>query len=66
MGARAPCETHDLHYFADTTLVHLAWRESLATVFTIDHDDFETYRIEGKKRFRILPDRLAASRLTPR
>ena len=42
---------------ADATLVHLARRESLSTVFTIDHDDFETYRIEGRKRFRILPAR---------
>jgi predicted nucleic acid-binding protein len=44
--------------FADATLVHLARRESLTTIFTVDHDDFETYRIEGKKRFRIVPDRL--------
>jgi len=43
--------------FADATLVHLARRESLATIFTIDHDDFETYRIEGRRRFRIVPDR---------
>ena len=43
--------------FADATLVHLAQRESLSTVFTIDHNDFETYRIGGRKRFRILPAR---------
>ena len=43
--------------FADATLVHLAGRESLSTVFTIDHDDFETYRIDGRRRFRIVPDR---------
>lgn len=43
--------------FADATLVQIARRENLATVFTIDHDDFETYRIVGKRRFRILPDR---------
>jgi predicted nucleic acid-binding protein len=43
--------------FADATLVHLARREELVTVFTIDHDDFETYRIEGKRRFRIVPGR---------
>ena len=43
--------------FADATLVHLARREELITVFTIDHDDFETYRIEGKRRFRIVPGR---------
>jgi predicted nucleic acid-binding protein len=41
--------------FADATLVHLAARESLSTVFTVDQDDFQTYRIGTKKRFRILP-----------
>jgi len=48
--------------FADATLVHLARRESLSTIFTIDHDDFETYRIEGRRRFRIVPDRAGPSR----
>lgn len=43
--------------FADATLVHLARRESLTTIFTVDHNDFETYRIEGRKRFRIVPER---------
>ncbi len=43
--------------FADATLVHLARRESLSTVFTVDFDDFETYRIEGRKRFSIIPQR---------
>ena len=43
--------------FADATLVHLAQRESLRTVFTIDNDDFKTYRIEGRRRFRIVPGR---------
>ncbi|HEX5758389.1 MAG TPA: PIN domain-containing protein [Thermoanaerobaculia bacterium] len=42
--------------FADATLVHLARREDLATILTID-DDFETYRIDGKRRFRIVPGR---------
>jgi len=42
---------------ADAALVHIASRESIHTVFTIDHDDFETYRISGRKRFRILPSR---------
>jgi predicted nucleic acid-binding protein len=41
--------------FADATLVHLARRESLSTIFTVDHADFETYRIEGRRRFRVLP-----------
>jgi predicted nucleic acid-binding protein len=48
--------------FADATLVRLAQRESLTEIFTIDHDDFETYRIEGRRRFRLVPDRRA---LTP-
>ena len=41
--------------FADATLVHLAKREQLTTVFTVDLADFETYRIEGRRRFRVLP-----------
>ena len=36
--------------------VYLAKRESLATVFTVDHANFETYRIEGHRRFRVLPE----------
>ena len=43
--------------FADATLVHVAEREDLSTIFTIDHDDFETYRIGQRRRFRILPER---------
>jgi len=43
--------------FADATLVHLAARESLSVILTVDHDDFETYRIGGKKRFMVLPAR---------
>ena len=41
--------------FADATLVHLAKRESLSTVFSVDRGDFETYRIDGRRRFRVLP-----------
>ncbi len=41
--------------FADATLVFLAKRESLYTILTVDHADFATYRIEGKRRFRVLP-----------
>jgi len=41
--------------FADATIVHLAKRESLSTVFTVDFGDFETYRIDGRRRFRVLP-----------
>jgi hypothetical protein len=43
--------------FADATLVHVAKRESLITILTIDHDDFETYRIGRRQRFQILPER---------
>jgi predicted nucleic acid-binding protein len=42
--------------FADATLVYLARRESLTTILTIDRADFETYRIEGKRKFRIFPN----------
>ena len=45
--------------FADATLVHLAARESLSVILTVDHDDFETYRIGGRKRFTVLPAREA-------
>jgi predicted nucleic acid-binding protein len=41
--------------FADATLVYLAKRESLSAILTVDHADFATYRIEGKRQFRILP-----------
>jgi len=41
--------------FADATLVYLAKREEVTTIFTIDHADFETYRISGHRRFRIFP-----------
>jgi uncharacterized protein len=43
--------------FADATLVYLARRERLSMILTVDHADFNTYRIEGRKRFRILPVR---------
>lgn len=43
--------------FADAALVHLAQWESLQSVLTIDFDDFETYRIDRRKRFRIFPSR---------
>ena len=43
--------------FADATLVHVAEREGLKTILTIDHADFETYRIGRNAKFRILPAR---------
>ncbi len=50
--SRYPNRPMDL---ADATLVHLAKRERLATVFTVDRAAFDTYRIEGRRRFRVLP-----------
>jgi predicted nucleic acid-binding protein len=41
--------------FAGATLVYLAKREGLSTIFTVNHTDFDTYRIEGRRRFRVLP-----------
>jgi predicted nucleic acid-binding protein len=43
--------------FADATLVYLASRESITTILTVDHSDFETYRIDGRRKFRIVPGR---------
>jgi uncharacterized protein len=43
--------------FADATLVHVAEREGLRTILTVDHSDFETYRIGRGAKFRILPAR---------
>jgi predicted nucleic acid-binding protein len=46
----------DIHpQFADATLVYLANREKIDTIFTLDRRDFSIYRI-GRKRFRIVPD----------
>lgn len=44
--------------FADATLVHLAERLSTDIVFTIDHNDFETFRVHGRP-FQISPARSA-------
>jgi predicted nucleic acid-binding protein len=41
--------------FADATLVYLAKRESLSTIFTVNHANFETYRIDGRRRVQVLP-----------
>jgi len=41
--------------FADATLVYLAKREALSTIFTVDHADFDAYRMEARRRFRVLP-----------
>jgi len=41
--------------FADGALVYLARRESISTILTVDHSDFQTYCIEGRRKFRVLP-----------
>jgi predicted nucleic acid-binding protein len=41
---------------ADATLVHLAQRENLETVFTLDRRDFSVLRGRANRPFRLLPD----------
>jgi len=40
---------------ADAALVHLAERERLDTVFTLDRRDFSVYRFSGNLSFHLLP-----------
>jgi predicted nucleic acid-binding protein len=42
--------------FADGALVHLASRERIQAVFTLDHRHFRLFRHSGRKVFRLLPD----------
>jgi len=42
--------------FADATLVHLANREDIRTIFTLDRRDFSVYRTARKRVFQILPE----------
>ena len=41
--------------FADATLVYLAHRDNIETIFTLDQRDFLVYRTARKKPFRLLP-----------
>ena len=41
---------------ADLTLVYLAQREDLETIFTLDRRDFSVFRKKGKSGFRLLPE----------
>ena len=41
--------------FADACLVHLAEREGIDTIFTLDRRDFSIYRTKRGKSFRLLP-----------
>lgn len=40
---------------ADASLVRVAERDGIATVFTVDRRDFSVYRIYGRRRFEIVP-----------
>jgi hypothetical protein len=42
---------------ADATLVHLAARDGLDTIFTLDQRDFSVYRLPKGRVFQILPSR---------
>jgi predicted nucleic acid-binding protein len=41
---------------ADSALVHLAGREGINTIFTLDRRDFSTYRTSRRRSFHILPE----------
>ena len=41
---------------ADATLVYLAEREGIETIFTLDRRDFSVYRTTRGRRFRLVPD----------
>jgi predicted nucleic acid-binding protein len=43
--------------FADATLVHVANREGLRDVFTLDRRDFGVYRLRRRRLFTIIPKR---------
>jgi predicted nucleic acid-binding protein len=39
---------------ADACLVHVAERDGYRRILTVDHADFEVYRLSGRERFTIL------------
>ena len=41
--------------FADATLVHVANREKIREVFTLDRRDFSVYRLKRNQSFTIVP-----------
>jgi predicted nucleic acid-binding protein len=41
---------------ADAALVHLAARDGLDTVFTLDRRDFSVYRLPRGRAFRVIPE----------
>ncbi len=40
---------------ADAALVHVAEREGVERIFTVDRTDFTVYRINGQDVFQLLP-----------
>ena len=42
--------------FADATLVHVANREKIREVFTLDRRDFSVYRLRRGQAFTVIPD----------
>ena len=40
---------------ADAALIHLADRERIATVFTLDHRDFSVVRTRSKRKLKLFP-----------
>jgi uncharacterized protein len=47
---------------ADAALVRVAERDGLDTIFTVDDTDFAVYRLEGRRRFRVIPGRVKPGR----
>jgi uncharacterized protein len=45
---------------ADAALVHLAHRERIDTILTLDQRDFRVYRGAGNRAFKLLPGRITA------
>jgi hypothetical protein len=41
---------------ADAALVHLAMRDGMDTVFTLDRRDFSVYRLPRGRAFRVIPE----------
>jgi len=47
---------HDIRIqLADAALVHIATRDGLDTVFTLDQRDFAVYRLPRGRTFRLIP-----------
>lgn len=44
---------------ADAALVHLAHREGIETVFTLDRRHFSVFRLNDRRPLRLLPDHLS-------